>query len=107
MIRPIALFALAATAILSIAATAAPAQAEGYCKAGHNFVEEKGLCYDPSAAYKPDVPKGETSSSSWVPSLSGLGGKAVLCNYGDRLVGSGDQAYCVSKNTNKPYPAGR
>ncbi|HEY4134263.1 MAG TPA: hypothetical protein VGO34_03520 [Alphaproteobacteria bacterium] len=107
MIRPIALFALAAAAVLSIAA--APAQAEGYCKDGHNFDEEKGLCYDPAAAYKPDVPKGESSSgsSSWLPSLSGLGGKAVLCNYGDRLVGSGDQAYCVSKATNKPYPAGR
>jgi hypothetical protein len=110
MIRPVVLFALAAIAL----SAAAPAQAEGYCKTGDNFDEAKGLCYTPSAAYKPDVPTGGAapgSTGSWVPSLGGLtnsiAGKAVFCNYGDRLVGSGDQAYCVSKATNKPYPAGR
>lgn len=29
------------------------------------------------------------------------------CKAGDRLVASGDQAYCVSQAANKPYPAGR
>ena len=105
MIRSVILSALA-----DVALGAASAQAEGYCKAGDNFDEAKGLCYAPATAYKPDVPKGETPTGSWLPSLggitSGIAGKAVFCQYGDRLVGSGDQAYCVSKATNKPYPAG-
>jgi hypothetical protein len=110
MIRFAVLFALAAIAL----SAAMPARAEGYCKTGDNFDEAKGLCYTPSAAYKPDVPTGGAapgSTGSWIPSLGGvtnsIAGKAVFCNYGDRLVGSGDQAYCVSKATNKPYPAGR
>jgi hypothetical protein len=110
MIRPVVLFALTVLALSAVSA-GAPARAEGYCKTGDNYDEAKGLCYTPSAAYKPDVPKGESPTGSWVPSLggitSGIAGKAVFCNYGDRLVGSGDQAYCVSKATNKPYPAGR
>lgn len=118
MIRPVVLFALAVLA-LGAASAAAPARAEGYCKSGDNYDEAKGLCYTPSTAYKPEVPLNSVtgggaapgSTGSWIPSLGGLtnsiAGKAVFCNYGDRLVGSGDQAYCVSKATNKPYPAGR
>lgn len=117
MIRVVALSAvLGFGAILALSSTASfqPAAAEGYCKSGDNYDEAKGLCYAPAAAYKPDVPMGAAapgSTGSWVPSLggitSGIAGKAVFCQYGDRLVGSGDQAYCVSKNTGKPYPAGR
>ncbi|HEU0070438.1 MAG TPA: hypothetical protein VFS04_04010 [Alphaproteobacteria bacterium] len=108
--------ALAALTVLVAAASVAPsaASAEGYCKSGDNYDEAKGLCYAPAAAYKPDVPMGAAapgSTGSWLPSLGGItssiAGKAAFCNYGDRLVGSGDQAYCVSKATNKPYPAGR
>jgi hypothetical protein len=110
MTRPIVLLALAVLT-LGAAATGMTARAEGYCKAGDHYDEAKGLCYPPAAAYRPDVPKGDTPTGSWLPSLggitSGIAGKAVFCNYGDRLVGSGDQAYCVSKTTNKPYPAGR
>ena len=109
MIRPVILFALA---ILALGvANAAPASAEGYCKVSDYYDEAKGLCYTPSAAYKPDIPKGESPTGSWIPSLggvtSGIAGRAVFCQYGGRLVGSGDQAYCLSKATNKPYPAGR
>ncbi len=110
MNRPIVLLALASIAP-SAALAAAPAGAEGYCKAGDNYDEAKGLCYAPAAAYKPDVPKGESPTGSWIPSLggitSGIAAKAVFCQYGDRLVGSGDPAYCVSKATNEPHPAGR
>ncbi len=117
MIRPAILFALAVLA-LGMAA-AAPASAEGYCKAGDYYDEAKGLCYVPTAAYKPEVPQNNVmgggaapgSTGSWIPSLggltSGIAGRAAFCQYGDRLVGSGDQAYCLSKATNKPYPAGR
>ncbi len=111
MNRPIVLLALAAIALSAALAAAVPASAEGYCKAGDHYDEAKGLCYAPAAAYKPDVPKGESPTGSWIPSLGGItssiAGKAVFCQYGDRLVGSGDQAYCVAKATNKPYPAGR
>ena len=103
-----------AAAVLIAWAAATPAAAEGYCKSGDNYDEAKGLCYAPSAAYKPEVPTGGAapgSTGSWLPSLGGLtggiAGRAAFCQYGDRLVGSGDQAYCVSKNTGKPYPAGR
>lgn len=109
----IRLSALAA-AVLTVLVFATPAAAEGYYKAGDNYDEAKGLCYAPSAAYKPDVPAGSAppgSTGSWLPSLggltSGIAGRAAFCQYGDRLVGSGDQAYCVSKATGKPYPAGR
>lgn len=117
----IRLSALAALTVLVAAASVTPsaARAEGYCKSGDNYDEAKGLCYAPTAAYKPDVPQNSVmggaaapgSTGSWLPSLGGMtssiAGKAAFCNYGDRLVGSGDQAYCVSKATNKPYPAGR
>lgn len=100
--------------ILGVALTAAysvPGQAEGYCARGHHFDEAKGLCYDPQSAYRPNVPRGESVSGGVLPGLAGLGqavgGRAVLCQYGDRLVGSGDQAYCVSRVSGKPYPAGR
>jgi hypothetical protein len=119
MTRFAVLLALAAAAA-SASAVALPAAAEGYCKAGDNFDEAKGLCYAPAAAYKPAVPHngpaGGTPTGGWLPSLGGFGkngilgavaDKAVFCNYGDRLVGSGDQAYCVAKATGKPYPAGR
>jgi len=91
-------------------ATASPAAAEDFCKPGHNYDRAKGLCYDPSAAYKADIPKSEDSTGgilSGLGSTLGLGGALSLCQYGDKHVGSGDQAYCVSKRTGQAYPAGR
>lgn len=93
-----------------IAATASPAMAEDFCKPGHNYDRVKGLCYDPGTAYKADIPKAENTAGGILGGLSdslGLGGVLSLCQYGDKHVGSGDQAYCVSKRTGQPYPAGR
>jgi ABC-type Fe2+-enterobactin transport system substrate-binding protein len=91
-------------------ATSASAQAPQLCKPGHNYDQAKGLCYDPGAAYKADIPKSENATGgilSGIGSGLGLGGGVSLCQYGDKHVGSGDQAYCVSRRTGQAYPAGR
>jgi len=89
---------------------ASPSLAEGFCKPGHAYDQAKGLCYDPAAAYKPDVPKGENTTGGILSGISsglGLSGGLSLCQYGDKHVGSGEHAYCVSKRTGQAYPAGR
>lgn len=86
------------------------AQAPQLCKPGHNYDQAKGLCYDPAAAYKADIPKSEDATGgilSGIGSSLGLGSMISLCNYGDKHVGSGDQAYCVNRRTGQAYPAGR
>ena len=90
--------------------TASPGAAEDFCKSGHAYDRVKGLCYDPATAYKPDVPKSENTTSgilSGINSSLGLTGGLSLCQYGDKHVGSGDQAYCVSRRTGEAYLAGR
>lgn len=90
--------------------TASPSAAEDFCKPGHAYDRAKGLCYDPAAAYKPDVPKSENTTGgilSGINSSLGLTGGLSLCQYGDKHVGTGDQAYCVSRRTGEAYPAGR
>ena len=89
---------------------ASPAMAEDFCKPGHNYDRAKGLCYDPGTAYKADIPKAENTTGGILGGLGdslGLGGALSLCQYGDKHVGSGDQAYCVSRRTGQAYPAGR
>ena len=99
------------------------------CKPGHILDESRGLCYDPSTAYRPNVPiqkpifGGSSSDSSTsapagtaaaapAPSSSGGGffgwisDQARFCRFGDKEVGKGDAAYCVDKN-GKSYPAGK
>lgn len=91
-------------------AAASPTRAEDFCKPGHNYDRAKGLCYDPGTAYKADIPKSENATGgilSGFGSSLGLGGALSLCQYGDKHVGSGDQAYCVSRRTGQAYPAGR
>lgn len=86
------------------------AMAEDFCKPGHNYDRAKGLCYDPGAAYKAETPKAEDATGGILSGLGGrlgLGGTLSLCQYGDQHVGSGDQAYCVSRRTGQAYPAGR
>lgn len=101
------------TAAILLAAgivTASPSKAEDFCKPGHAYDRAKGLCYDPVTAYKPDVPKGESTTGgilSGINSSLGLTGGLSLCQYGDKHVGSGEQAYCVSRRTGEAYPAGR
>lgn len=87
----------------------ADAQELQLCKPGHNYDQGKGLCYDPAAAYKADIPKSENATGgilSGIGDTLGLGGLS-LCQYGDKHVGSGDQAYCVNRRTGQAYPAGR
>jgi len=108
---------LAAGCLITVAwaATAMPASAQQQpsqlCKPGHNYDQVKGLCYDPSTAYKANIPKDEDGGSggflSGIGSTLGLGGALSLCQYGDQHVGSGDQAYCVSRRTGQTYPATR
>lgn len=101
------------TAAILLAAgivTASPSKAEDFCKPGHAYDQAKGLCYDPATAYKPDVPKGESTTGGILSGINkslGLTGGLSLCQYGDKHVGSGDQAYCVSRRTGEAYPAGR
>lgn len=86
------------------------AQAPQLCKPGHNYDQAKGLCYDPGNAYKADIPKSEDATGGILSGISnglGLGGGLSLCQYGDKHVGSGDQAYCVNRRTGQAYPAGR
>ena len=93
-----------------IGSAASPAMAEDFCKPGHNYDRVKGLCYDPGTAYKADIPKAENTAGGILGGLGeslGLGGTLSLCQYGDQHVGSGDQAYCVSRRTGQAYPAGR
>jgi hypothetical protein len=90
--------------------TPAAAQAPQLCKPGHNYDETKGLCYDPATAYKADIPKSENATGgilSGIGNTLGLGNTLSLCQYGDKHVGSGDQAYCVNRRTGQAYPAGR
>ncbi len=99
---------IAAAFALDVAPAAAQQQPPQLCKPGHNLDQAKGLCYDPSAAYKANIPKDEEGGGF----LSGLGnslglGGVSLCQYGDKHVGWGDQAYCVSRRTGEAYPAGR
>lgn len=108
---------LAASCLTAIAVAGAvmPASAQQdasqLCKPGHNYDQAKGLCYDPSAAYKANIPKDEDGGSggflSGIGSTLGLGSALSLCQYGDQHVGSGDQAYCVSRRTGQAYPATR
>jgi hypothetical protein len=91
-------------------ALTSPAAAEDFCKPGHNYDRAKGLCYDPGTAYKADIPKSENATGGVLNGISsslGLGGALSLCQYGDKHVGSGDQAYCVSRRTGQAYPASR
>ena len=93
-----------------IIAAASPVLAEDFCKPGQNYDRAKGLCYDPGTAYKADIPKAENTTGGILGGLGeslGLGGALSLCQYGDKHVGSGDQAYCVSRRTGQAYPAGR
>jgi hypothetical protein len=87
---------------------AQPQQPHQLCKSGHNYDQSKGLCYDPAVAYKADIPKKEGSSGEGFFSGLGLGlGGISFCQYGDKHVGSGDQAYCESRRTGEAYPASR
>ena len=89
---------------------ASPVMAEDFCKPGHAYDQAKGLCYDPATAYKPDIPKGESSTGGFLSGINsslGLSGGLSLCQYGDKHVGSGEQAYCLSKRSGQAYPAGR
>lgn len=106
------LMAMAAVSSGGVASAPAFAQQQPHqlCKPGHNYDQPKGLCYDPAAAYKADIPKSEDSGGgifSGIGSSLGLGNTLSFCQYGDQHVGSGDQAYCVSRRTGQPYPASR
>ena len=100
------------------------------CKTGHILDESRGLCYDPSTAYRPNVPVQKsifggssdsnpsepaapgTAAATPAPASSGGGifgwitEQARFCRFGDKQVGKGDAAYCVDKN-GKSYPAGK
>jgi hypothetical protein len=99
------------------------------CKPGHILDESRGLCYDPSTAYRPNVPVqksifGGSSDGSTAPAAPGtaaaapaptssgggifgwISDQARFCRFGDKQVGKGDAAYCVDKN-GKSYPAGK
>jgi hypothetical protein len=101
------------------------------CKPGHILDESRGLCYDPSTAYRPNVPVqkpifGGSDSSTAAPTAPAAGTAAAapapsssgggifgwisdqvrFCRFGDKQVGKGDAAYCVDKN-GKSYPAGK
>jgi hypothetical protein len=58
----------------------------------------------------PAAPAASSSSSSSGSSSSGIMGwisdQARFCRYGDKQVGNGDAAYCVTK-AGKTYPAGK
>jgi hypothetical protein len=101
--------ATVATAVLVDASPAAAQQPPQLCKPGHNYDQPKGLCYDPAAAYKANIPKDEEGGGflSGIGNTLGLGNIISLCQYGDKHVGTGDQAYCVSRRTGEAYPAGR
>lgn len=103
------LVAATATAVLGGASPAAAQQPPQLCKPGHNYDQPKGLCYDPAAAYKANIPKDAEGGGflSGIGNTLGLGNIISLCQYGDKHVGTGDQAYCVSRRTGEPYPAGR
>ena len=109
----IAALALIAASVIPgspIGTAPAAAQAPQLCKPGHNYDQAKGLCYDPGTAYKADIPKSEDATGgilSGIGNTLGLGGGLSLCQYGDKHVGSGDQAYCVNRRTGQAYPAGR
>ena len=102
-----------AAALATGPASAQPAQQQPphqLCKPGHNYDQAKGLCYDPAAAYKANIPKDEDGGGgffSGIGSSLGLGGAVSLCQYGDKHVGWGDDAYCVSRKTGQAYPATR
>jgi hypothetical protein len=101
-----------AAIVLTLDASPAAAQQQQppqLCKPGHNYDQPKGLCYDPSTAYKANIPKDEDGGGflSGIGSSLGLGNMISLCQYGDKHVGTGDQAYCVSRRTGEAYPAGR
>lgn len=102
---------------------ASPAHAaDPLCKPGHVLDETRGLCYDPAAAYRPNIPPqqpilGSGNAPAPAPATDAakagsggffgwLGEQARFCRYGDRQVGSGDAAYCVGRD-GKPYPAGK
>jgi hypothetical protein len=98
------------------------------CKPGHILDESRGLCYDPSTAYRPNVPvqkpifggssdsgtPAPESAAAVAPTPSSSGGgifgwisdQARFCRFGDKQVGKGDAAYCLDKN-GKSYPAGK
>jgi hypothetical protein len=129
LVRPLILAALAGAVV-----TAAPSVAHAagpLCKPGHVLDAAHGLCYDPAAAYRPNIPAQQPVFGSGSPptaappeaapmapgpaaspSRSGrgllgwLGDQARFCRYGDKQVGSGDAAYCVGRD-GKPYPAGK
>lgn len=100
-------------------------RADDLCKPGHVLDASRQLCYDPAAAYRPNVPAQQSlfggsaandaskSSPSAAPESSSGGGffgwlsdQMRFCRYGDRQVGSGDAAYCVGQD-GKSYPAGK
>jgi len=120
--RPLVVASLAGS--LLVAASNAQA-ADPLCKPGHVLDESRGLCYDPGAAYRPNVPAQQPlfgagsapapAPQSGAPAKSSgsgggffgwLGDQARFCRYGDRQVGNGDAAYCVGRD-GKPYPAGK
>jgi len=119
-----------------LAAPVAAQSPDQLCKPGHVLDAGRQLCYDPTTAYRPNLPEQQsilggsqakpaasntagsgspaaapaTSSSSSSSSGGGffgwLGDQARFCRYGDKQVGSGDAAYCVSRD-GKTYPAGK
>ncbi len=107
---PAAPVALLIAVALASPFAVAPAVAQQLCRPGHNHDQAKGLCYDPATAYKADIPKSENATGGILSGIGGslgLGGALSLCQYGDKHVGSGDQAYCVNRRTGQAYPASR
>lgn len=116
-------------------ANAALAQADNLCKPGDVLDAGRQVCYNPSAAYRPNFPEQKpflgsifggsstdkpaaaanaggtpaaapSSSSSDSGFFGWLSDQARFCRYGDRQVGSGDTAYCITR-AGKTYPAGK
>ncbi len=113
--RPMIISAALALAVVALTAfigaiPVAAQQPPQLCKPGHNLDQTKGLCYDPATAYKADIPKSEDATGGFLSGIGntlGLGNVISLCQYGDKHVGTGDQAYCVSRRTGEAYPASR
>ena len=119
-----------AAALAGFAFAAAPVSAQTpdqLCKPGHVLDAGRQLCYDPSGAYRPNLPEQQsilggaqanpaaTTAAPAAPAASSgsgggffgwLGDQARFCKFGDRQVSSGDAAYCIGRD-GKTYPAGK